>query len=185
MRYLFILGMSGSGKTTLAKHLEEWYPLYFKKIVQCTTRPKREGELEGIDYYFLNEAQYNKMDKMNFLIGQVREEFSPYKYGTPYSDLKEEIVNVIVLSIEGFLDAYYKLKDRDQASVIFIRDVQPEAIRENRDHFSEEKYNSIVLHTLGRLKGDLNLVEISHSDLKEIRDDKEQVFSYMKDRKIL
>jgi len=184
MRYLFILGMSGSGKTTLGKHLEEWYPLYFKKIVQCTTRPKREGEVEGLDYYFLNNAQYDKMDKMNFLIGQVREEFSPHRYGTPYADLKDNIINIIVLSIEGFLDAYYKLKDVDQTSVIFIKDVQPEAVRENRDQFSEEKYNSIVLHTLGRLKKDLKLIEISHSDLKKIRDDKQKLFDYIQDNKI-
>lgn len=56
---IILTGKSGSGKTTVAKELEKHG---FKRTVTCTTRPKRPGEKDGVDYHFLSQAQFNKLE---------------------------------------------------------------------------------------------------------------------------
>lgn len=57
---LFIVsGPAGSGKTTLCERLIEEFPS-IGRIVTTTSRPPREGEKEGIDYYFLSEARFRE-----------------------------------------------------------------------------------------------------------------------------
>jgi len=192
MKYLFILGMSGSGKTKLAEHIQEYSPKKFKKAVQNTTRQPRPTEEPGHEYYFLNNEEYDSSSHSGEMLGQVREEFFPARYGTNYSELDSKKTNIVVLSIEGFIDAFFKLNPKDRVSVIFIKDVQPEVQRENRDNRSEEKYNSIVLHTFQRAQYDLpsskmhrfNLVEIKHERLKEIRDSKKEVLTFLRNNNI-
>jgi len=58
--HIFIVSApSGSGKTTLCRALMEHIPdlLY---SVSFTTRPRRNGENEGIDYYFLSKEEFEK-----------------------------------------------------------------------------------------------------------------------------
>ena len=51
---------SGAGKSTLAKRLRAWDPdLSFS--VSATTRPPREGEVDGTDYHFTTEADFKSM----------------------------------------------------------------------------------------------------------------------------
>ncbi|MBF9033782.1 guanylate kinase [Rhodobacterales bacterium HKCCE2091] len=51
---------SGAGKSTLARRLMEWDPtLAFS--VSATTRPPREGEVDGEHYHFLSEAEFKAM----------------------------------------------------------------------------------------------------------------------------
>jgi guanylate kinase len=51
---------SGAGKTTLVQLLIERVPdLYFS--ISYTTRPARDGEKEGVDYYFVIESAFQKM----------------------------------------------------------------------------------------------------------------------------
>lgn len=53
---IVIVGGFASGKTTLAKYLEA--EKGYKRIVTCTTRPIRDGEVSGEDYVFLTEAEF-------------------------------------------------------------------------------------------------------------------------------
>lgn len=63
-RHIVIIGGLASGKTTLAKYLEEVYG--YTRIVTYTTRPIRQGETEGKDYYFVNEEKFNELDSADF-----------------------------------------------------------------------------------------------------------------------
>lgn len=47
-----ITGPSGSGKTTLVRILTEKHPEKFRRVVTCTTRKPRNGEVDGEDYFF-------------------------------------------------------------------------------------------------------------------------------------
>lgn len=49
-----IVGASGSGKTYLSKLLQEQLGVFL--IVSHTTRPMREGEIEGVDHYYIQNA---------------------------------------------------------------------------------------------------------------------------------
>ncbi|MGL5718302.1 MAG: hypothetical protein ACRCX2_35185, partial [Paraclostridium sp.] len=53
-----IMGESGSGKSTIEKELID--SSIFKKIVSMTTRPIRMNEVDGEDYYFVNDIKFQK-----------------------------------------------------------------------------------------------------------------------------
>ena len=144
MKYLFIMGPSGSGKTSLAKKLQECDPLKYKWITQVTTRPPRSNEVEGREYNFLTDNDYDHYLNLGILTAKVKSEFAPYRYGTPIISLVQDKINIIVASIEGFLDALCLKEEHDTYNVIFIKDVEPEIKREERNYHDEEKYNKII-----------------------------------------
>lgn len=58
---LFVLSSpSGAGKTTMARRLLGVEPA-MAVSVSATTRPKRPGEVDGVDYFFKSEAQFDRM----------------------------------------------------------------------------------------------------------------------------
>ena len=55
---IILAGPSASGKTATCLYLQEHYGI--KKVVTHTTRSKREGEEEGVDYHFVDEISDGK-----------------------------------------------------------------------------------------------------------------------------
>lgn len=55
-----VMGKSSSGKDTVYKKLKEQYK-GFRLIVPYTTRPIREGEKDGVEYYFVDPEQFRAM----------------------------------------------------------------------------------------------------------------------------
>lgn len=56
-----MMGKSSSGKDTIYKALVEDHELGLHTVVPYTTRPVREGEAEGKNYYFVTEEVYGQM----------------------------------------------------------------------------------------------------------------------------
>lgn len=81
-----ICGPSGAGKSMLESELKR---MGVKSVVNCTTREKRPGEIEGVDYYFKSVEQYKDMLENDKFC--VSEKYSGDRY---YGTLKEDIVNV-------------------------------------------------------------------------------------------
>ena len=82
---IFILSApSGAGKTTLTNGLREHYP-EIKLSVSCTTRARRNGEVNRRDYHFISEER--------FAVMRARGEFAEWAkvhdhfYGTPREPL--------------------------------------------------------------------------------------------------
>lgn len=93
-----LFGKSASGKDTIQK----WLCSTFEQthgIVSCTTRPVREKEQEGIDYYYLTNEQFAE----KVLNGDMLEatSFNNWFYGTPISSLAKDKVNIGVFNIAG------------------------------------------------------------------------------------
>lgn len=84
---LVILGESGSGKTTLIKALTE-EGSKFKRIVTYTTRPPRYGETDGIDYHFVEEGQFHRLDKIGFFAERMN--YRGWFYGISKEDCMED-----------------------------------------------------------------------------------------------
>ena len=53
---IVLLGASGSGKSTIERELATHHG--FKKVISYTTRPIRNGEENGKDYYFTNNETF-------------------------------------------------------------------------------------------------------------------------------
>ena len=66
---LVISGPSAVGKDTMINRLIIKYPDVINKLPSYTTRPKREGEIEGKDYYFVSKEKFLKMKDEGKLFG--------------------------------------------------------------------------------------------------------------------
>lgn len=77
---IIISSPSGAGKSTLARRLMDWDPS-LRFSVSATTRPPREGEVEGQHYYFTDRAKFRAMVET----GQMLEHAEVFGnlYGTP------------------------------------------------------------------------------------------------------
>lgn len=64
---IVIVGESGSGKSTLAESLTRMCP-QLERVVTYTTRPKRDGEQEGIDYHFLEADEFKSLALSGFFL---------------------------------------------------------------------------------------------------------------------
>lgn len=77
---LFIVSApSGTGKTSLCKGLLKAFPDLILSV-SCTTRPKRENEEEGVDYFFLSEDQFDQKLRNNEFAESAT--VYGYRYGT-------------------------------------------------------------------------------------------------------
>ena len=83
---IIISAPSGTGKTTTCKRLKERFPS-LKIAVSHTTRKIRDGELEGVDYYFLSSKEFEaKREKNQFLEwAKVHTEY----YGTSFETIEK------------------------------------------------------------------------------------------------
>jgi guanylate kinase len=82
---LIISAPSGSGKTTIVKHLLKVRDdLQFS--ISATTRPPRNGEIDGKDYYFLSEDEFKSKIDTNELI-EWEEVYPGVFYGTLQAEL--------------------------------------------------------------------------------------------------
>jgi len=77
---LVISGPSGVGKGTICRELQKLDPTIYLSV-SVTTRPPREGEKEGKDYYFVSEDRFRELMEQGELLEWAR--VYDYFYGTP------------------------------------------------------------------------------------------------------
>ena len=66
----YIIGKSSTGKDSIEKRLIADPELHLSEITQYTTRPKRDGETEGVEYHFITEKEEEKLRKAGKIIEQ-------------------------------------------------------------------------------------------------------------------
>jgi guanylate kinase len=118
-------GPSGVGKTTVAMRLLAENPS-LARVVTCTTRAPREGELDGEAYHFLSETEFaQRVDAGEFL---EHAEVYGQRYGTMKSAVTEALAAgkdvLVVNDVQGAL-TFTEMARRDEAlakalSTIFI-----------------------------------------------------------------
>lgn len=97
-KLIALMGKAGSGKDTIMKKMLELYP-DLHEIISCTTRPRRDYEIEGVNYYFYSIEDFTK----KVINGEMLEatEFNGWFYGTPIEGLDENSVNIGVFNPAG------------------------------------------------------------------------------------
>jgi guanylate kinase len=96
-KILALFGKSCAGKDTIQKWLIK--NTNMNGIISCTTRPKRDYEKDGVDYYFLNGSEFFNNHKNNKLIEIT--EFNNWYYGTLISSLDTNKINIGVFNPKG------------------------------------------------------------------------------------
>ena len=86
-KIIIFCGPSGAGKTTIMRRFCEKYGDVYAKCISCTTRQKREGEEDKLDYYFLDKNEFeDKISKGEFVEYNT---FDGEYYGTLYSEIEK------------------------------------------------------------------------------------------------
>lgn len=102
---IILVGASASGKSVLVKKLIEKYNM--EKVVTYTTRSMRIGEINNIDYHFIDLNSFiMKKDNNCFLETAF---YNNNYYGTAYEDISKN--KVLILEPSGANTYYDKLKD--------------------------------------------------------------------------
>lgn len=108
---IILVGRAASGKDHIRKKLED---RGFKYAVSYTTRPPREGEVDGKDYIFISKEVAQKMIQNDEFYEYV--EFNGWLYGT--SRLQFETDDVFIMTPTGL--SHVDEVSRKQSFVIFI-----------------------------------------------------------------
>lgn len=140
---IIISGPSGVGKKTIIDEIIASDKINFFLSISMTTRQKRIGEEEAIDYFFVTEKQFKEnIAKNNFLEWA---EFAGNYYGTPTSTIFQEIDkgNNVVLEIEvqGAIQVMEKLKNMKYISIFIV----PPSIKELKERLINRGTESISM----------------------------------------
>lgn len=97
---IVISGPSGVGKGTVRKALFERKGHNLTYSVSMTTRAPREGEVDGVDYYFVSREKFEEEIQKGNLLEHA--EFVGNYYGTPMDKIQKQLSlgNEVVLEIE-------------------------------------------------------------------------------------
>lgn len=97
---IIVAAPSGSGKTTIVKHLLKKIP-QLKFSISATSRNKREGEKDKLDYYFLNQNEMIERIKKGEFV-EWEEVYSGSFYGTLKSEIERiwSDGNVIIFDVD-------------------------------------------------------------------------------------
>lgn len=88
---IIIVGESASGKSSLEKYLAESFG--YKRTISYTTRPPREGEIDGVDYYFITEDEYVEKFNNGFFVETGA--YNGWFYGTTKEQYSKDTVCVL------------------------------------------------------------------------------------------
>ena len=115
---IVVSGFSGAGKGTLMKELLKKYPDDYALSISATSRKPREGEQEGVEYFFKTREEFEKM-----IEGEELVEYAQYVgnyYGTPKAYVEEQLEagKDVILEIE--IQGALKIKEKFPQTVLMF-----------------------------------------------------------------
>ena len=147
---------SGTGKSAVVKEILRRDP-NIKFSVSVTTRQPREGEVDGVDYYFITDKQYDE-----FLAQDAFYEYVDSQYGSRYGTLRSEVDSFINVGEDVLFDLDWmgarQMKEKAGADAVTIY-LLPPSIREVRRRLEGRGTDS---REVIEKRMDLVLEKISH-----------------------
>ena len=115
---IIVSGPSGVGKGTICAELRARNP-QIRESISMTTRERRNGETEGVDYFYVSEERFNEM----VMHGELLEHAYVHgnQYGTPLNYVVEQLEQgfdvLLEIDVQGSIQA---MKSYPDAVTIFI-----------------------------------------------------------------
>jgi guanylate kinase len=158
---IFILSApSGAGKTTLIGALRAVFP-EIQMSISCTTRERRNGEVNGVDYHFITERRFAKL--------RARKQFAEwalvhgYLYGTLHKPLDRCIASGRDMLLDIDVQGARKIKKRyPEAVSIFLL---PPSMRELRRRLAARATDAkaIISRRLANAQGEIrNIIDYDY-----------------------
>lgn len=96
-KLIALCGKSAVGKDTILNEVigDDDKSEFFHKIISVTTRPKRKTEVDGVDYYFVDDSDIPNLRLLEL------EHFNGWAYGTMQAELEEDRINLGIFTPRG------------------------------------------------------------------------------------
>jgi guanylate kinase len=169
MRVVVLTAPSGSGKTTIARRLLVEVPdLHFS--ASATTRDAREGERDGVDYFFLDQDEFRSRIEADEFV-EWEEVYPGIFYGTLRSEIERigrHGAALLDIDVKGALNVkhYYG----GQALTVFVRPPSLAVLAERLQRRNTETPSSLASR-LERTR--LEMSYANHFDVVIVNDDLE------------
>lgn len=114
-RLVVLAGPTAVGKGTVSTHIRENYPEVHLSV-SATTRAPRPGEIHGINYYFVSDADFDRLIETGQML-ETATVHNAFRYGTPRAPIEEALAagRSVLLEI-------------DLQGARSVREVMPEAV---------------------------------------------------------
>ncbi len=112
---------SGGGKTTVIKKLMQEDTSDYIYSISMTTRPKRQGEKNGKDYWFVTQHEFEQQQRAGNLL--EAENVHDWWYGTPKAPIQQWVKEgyIVLLDLDVYGALTVKQQFGDKALVIFLK----------------------------------------------------------------
>ncbi len=139
---------SGAGKTTLVRHLLGIESLALSFSISATSRPIRGGEVDGKDYYFLSNLEFEEKIQMGAFL-EWEEVYAGTKYGTLISEVERIWKNnkTVIFDVDVVGGLRLKSIFQDSAFCVFVQPPSVDALHQRlvaRSTETEEKIQQRV-----------------------------------------
>ena len=144
-KLLIVTAPSGAGKTTIVRYLlSKFAQLEFS--VSATTRPKRDGEIDGKDYYFLSEKEFKRrIEAKEF--AEWEEVYKGRYYGTLNTEIERKWAagKCVVFDIDVVGAMTLQKRFPNQYISLFIAPPSPETLKERLEARGSETEETIKM----------------------------------------
>ena len=133
---------SGTGKSSLIKKLIELSESTIELSVSATTREPRDGEVHGVDYFFISEQEFLKLEKQDAFLESAN--VHGFNYATLKSFVDEKISSGISVILDIDVQGFKQIKQTSQDNVsIFILPPSLEELEQRLFNRGSESAESI------------------------------------------
>jgi len=126
-RLTVLSGPSGVGKGTVVAKVRELFPHVWVSI-SCTTRKPRDGEVDGVQYYFVSDAEFDELVAGDRLLEWAS--FAGNRYGTPRLPVEQHLAAGHPALLEIELQGARQIRQRmPSAQFVFLAPPSREELR--------------------------------------------------------
>lgn len=118
-RVVVLAGPTAVGKGTVSQYIREHYPEVHISV-SATTRSPRPGETEGVDYYFVDDAEFDRMVEADELLEHATVH-NLNRYGTPAAPIEQKLAEQRPVLLEIDIQGARQVKKRmPSARLVFL-----------------------------------------------------------------
>ena len=133
---------SGAGKSSLIKKLVELSQSTIELSVSATTREPRDGEVHGVDYFFISEQEFLKLEKQDAFLESAN--VHGFYYATLKSFVDEKTCSGISVILDIDVQGFKQVKKTSQDNVsIFVLPPSLEELEQRLFNRGSESAESI------------------------------------------
>ncbi|WP_029144249.1 guanylate kinase [Microbacterium luticocti] len=118
-RLLVLAGPTAVGKGTVAARIQQDHPQILLSV-SATTRPPRPGEVEGVHYYFVDDAAFDRMIAAGELLEHATVH-NRFRYGTPRAPIERALADGRTVLLEIDLQGARQVRAAEpSATLVFL-----------------------------------------------------------------